>query len=164
MTRQSTIGICAAALVIGFFTFLFFFGGRSAAAQANTVPVANAVPLGQEVEYAHTYVCLLTDGSRVRNWDFQDRWLKNQLSYDVYSVNGRVYTALERNTNLGANHVRFTERTINVGDGPKLEGFNYRRTLINGQVAKVERVILFVEYNGGLEPQISVPRCGKPRQ
>lgn len=166
MTRQQAIVGAIVLLVLGFVGSYLYFGSRTAAAQ--TPPparLANAVPLNTEVEYAHTYICQAPGGTLVRNWDFNDRWLPNQLSYDRYAVNGKKYTAIEKNPNLKPRHVRFTERKINISDGPMLEGFIYRRTLINGQQAQVERVVLFVEYNGTLEPQrFTPPPCGTPRQ
>lgn len=172
MTRQQAIVGAIVLLVLGFVGSYLYFGSRTAAAQTPppVVRQANAVPLNTEVEYAHTYVCRAPGGTLVRNWDFNDRWLPNQLSYDRYTaVNAdgetRTYTAIEKNANLKPHHVRFTERRISVGDGPNLEGFQYRRTLINGQAAQVERVVLFVEYNGTLEPQrFTPPPCGTPRQ
>lgn len=171
MTRNITIGVVAA-LIVSFITAYFIFG-RPAVVQTQPAPaprVANAVPLNIEIEYAHTYKCKLPNGMPVRNWDLADRWLPNQLSYDRYTaVNAdgetKTYVALVKNTSLKPKHVRFSERKINISNGPSLEGFLYRRMLINDQQVKMESVVLFVEYNGTLEPQRFVPPpCGTPRQ
>lgn len=170
MSRSGMIGIVAAVIAVVFAAFMWFNPRTTAAQTPSPARRVNAVPLNTEVEYAHTYVCALPSGAHVRNWDFADRWLPNQLSYDRFmAVNTdgetKAYVALVKNTALKLKHVRFSERKINVSDGPNLEGFQYRRTLINDQQAKVERVVLFVEYNGALEPQkFTPPPCGRPRE
>lgn len=171
ISRNGFIGLIGALVLLGFVAIWLWLHPQTATAQTPPpMRQANAVPLNTEVEYAHTYVCALPGNVRVRNWDFTDRWLPNQLSYDRYTAvnadgNTKVYVALAKNPSLKPKHVRFSERKINVGDGPGLEGFQYRRTLINGKQAQVERVVLFVEYNGALEPQsFAPPPCGTPRQ
>ena len=61
-------------------------------------------------------------------------------------------------------NVRFRKVVVNIGDGPVLEGHSYLNTRINGAKVKMERELLFVEFNGKLERQRRpLPACGTPR-
>ena len=95
------------------------------------------------------------------------RWMKNQLSHDEYVVDGRVFRAFRIVTNdltLPPRNVRFRKETVNVGNGPTLEGHSYLKTFINGRFATVQRELLVVEFNGRLERQRRpLPACGTPR-
>ena len=93
------------------------------------------------------------------------RWMKNQLSHDEYVVDGRVFRAFRIVTNdltLPPRNVRFRKETVNVGNGPTLEGHSYLKTFINGRFATVQRELLVVEFNGRLERQRRpLPACGR---
>lgn len=147
-----------AAVSIGF----GLFGSR-----ANTTPVRMVSDVKYDVAYpARTELCV-ENGDTMRNWIFRDRWMKNQLSHDSYIVDGRTFTAFRivmNDPKLPKRNVRFRKVVVSVGDGPTLEGHSYLRTLINGNTAKVERELLFVEFNGRLERQRRpLPFCGTPR-
>lgn len=142
-----------------------FFGNRAAAAP--TAPPA-VTDIEYDVAYAaRTELCVKPDGEVARDWKFADRWMKNQLSYDTYTVDGRVYNAFRIVTDdpeLPAHHVRFRKVVVNIGDGPTLEGHSYLNTRVNGQKVSMERELLFVEFNGQLERQRRpLPPCGMPR-
>ena len=142
-----------------------FFGNR-ASAQPSLVAVS-AVP-ADGTAHPYTTTALCTDnGVTMRNWSFANRWLMNQLSHDLYLVDGRTFQALRRVTNdptLPPGHVRFRKVRINTSDGPTLEGNKYQSTLINGIAMMLEREELLVEFNGKLERQRRpLPACGKPR-
>ena len=140
-------------------------GFGSASATPTPRPVTD-VEYGPDYQ-TRTELCVKPDGGVARDWKFADRWMKNQLSYDTYTVDGRVYNALRIVTNdpkLPRGHVRFRKVVINIGDGPTLEGHSYLNTRINGQKATIERELLFVEFNGKLEHQRRpLPLCGTPR-
>ena len=117
----------------------------------------------------HTFKCVVpgSGGVEGRDWHSTNRWVKNQLSYDTYEVDGRIYQALslvDNRSGVPLGHVRFRHELINVGTGPHLEGKDYMKTLINGRPATIQREVLFVEFNGTLEPQARpYPPCGTPR-
>lgn len=163
--RAVGISILAALAGVVVGCMIFFGSGL-----AKTSPVS--APLVSDVSYglaygARTELCVKPDGEVARNWIFTNRWMKNQLSFDTYTVDGRVYNALHIVTddpNLPARSVRFRKVIVNIGDGPSLEGHSYLSTLINGSPAKMERELLFVEFNGRLERQRRpLPACGTPR-
>ena len=155
--------VTASLAVLG--TYAFF--GNRASAQPSPVAVAAVPADGTAHPYTRTALCI-DNGVPMRNWSFANRWLLNQLAHDTYVVDGRVFQVLRRVTNdstLPAGNVRSRKVRINTSDGPVLEGHSYLRTLINGAQAKVERELLFVEFNGQLERQRRpLPACGTPRK
>lgn len=161
---MSRIALAAVAVVAIIVLGLYGFFGRSASA-APTPPAVTDVQYGV-VYPARTELCV-NGGVTMRNWIFTDRWMKNQLSHDSYVVDGRTIEAFRIVTNdptLPKQNVRFRKEVVNVSDGPTLEGHSYLRTLINGSQAKMERELLFVEFNGRLERQRRpLPACGTPR-
>lgn len=126
------------------------------------------VRYGSDYAVTRTFLCVEPSGAVARDWNFVDRWVKPQLTYDTYTVDGRVYNAF-RSINDGSilpkGHVRFRKVVVNIGDGPTLEGHSYLNTRINGQKVSIERELLFVEFNGRLERQRRpLPACGTPRR
>lgn len=165
MTRN--ILFAFAAVVVMVLSLLAFFVNRTATSAA-PAPVRLVSDVKYGVVYpARTELCVKPDGEVARDWQFADRWMKNQLSHDTYTVDERVYNALQivnDDPTLPKSHVRFRKVVVNIGDGPTLEGHSYLRTLINGSQAKMERKLLFVEFNGRLERQRRpLPTCGTPR-
>src|SRR3989344_6948959 len=130
-----------------------------------TAPVISDVGYGPAYG-ARTELCV-DGGATMRNWIFIDRWMKNQLTHDTYTVGGRTYRALHivtGDSTLPRGHVRFRKVVVNIGTGPSLEGHSYLSTLLNGNPAKMEQELLFVEFNGRLERQRRpLPACGTPR-
>lgn len=122
---------------------------------------------GAAYPVGHTFLCSEAGVGVARDWHSTNRWVKNQLSYDRYVVDGRTFETLQIVTDdstLPPGHVRFRRELVNVGSGPRLEGHDYQKTLINGRVATIQRELLFVEFNGTLEPQARpLPACGTPR-
>ncbi|OGN03033.1 MAG: hypothetical protein A2651_01755 [Candidatus Yanofskybacteria bacterium RIFCSPHIGHO2_01_FULL_42_12] len=157
--------VTVVALALGFLGIAGceLFGNRASTTPASVV---------SDVSYgvaspARTELCV-DNGATMRNWIFSDRWMKNQLTHDTYTVDdGRTYNAfriLTDDSTLPPHHVRFRKVVVNVGDGPTLEGHSYLRTLINGNPATILREILVVEFNGRLERQRRpLPPCGTPR-
>lgn len=145
---------------------MYTFGGGSGKASV-TPPVVSDVQYGIAYPVGHTFLCVNKAAGVARDWHLTDRWVKNQLSYDTYTVDGRVYNSLRIVTDdptLPKRHVRFRKVVVNIGTGPTLEGHSYLSTLIDGHTAKMERELLFVEFNGQLERQRRpLPVCGKPR-
>ena len=165
--NSRTIVAIVAAMVIGVVGTILIMGGP-ATAQPAPRPVTDVTYGGATYPVGHTFLCTDKASGVARDWHLTDRWVKNQLSYDTYTVDGRVYNALRIVTDdktLPKGHVRFRKVVVNVGDGPTLEGHSYLRTLINGSQTKVERELLFVEFNGWLRSQVRpLPACGTPRQ
>lgn len=159
-------------VAIGIFVLVFgsllTYGifGRSATVQPTAPRLITDVAYGPAYK-ARTELCVTPDGGVARDWQFADRWMKNQLSFDTYTVDGRVYSALHIVTNdpkLPKGHVRFRKVVVNIGDGPTLEGHSYLNTRVNGQKVKMERELLFVKFNGQLRSQARpLPACGTPR-
>lgn len=153
-------GIIAAVALM----YTFFSGGSSSAAPVP--PTVTDVKYGPAYE-ARTELCAKPDGEVARDWQFADRWMKNQLSYDTYTVDERVYNAFKIVTDdpkLPRGYVRFRKVVVNIGDGPTLEGHSYLNTRVNGHKVSMERELLFVEFNGRLERQRRpLPACGMPR-
>ena len=163
-TRNVLLGLVT---FVGVGLGLYTFFGRPAATASPTSSPRLVTNVKYDVAYpARTELCV-DRGIVMRNWIFADRWMMNQLTHDTYTVDGRVYNALRIVTNrpnLPSGHVRFRKVVVNIGDGPTLEGHSYLRTLINGSQAKMERELLFVEFNGRLERQRRpLPACGTPR-
>ena len=160
MIGATLVAVLAVGLALG---FGLFRGGRSV--KAGTAPVTS---VGYGPAYgARTELCV-DKGVTMRNWIFTNRWMKNQLTHDTYTVGGRTYSALhivtDDLTTLPKGSVRFRKVVVNIGTGPTLEGHSYLSTLINGNLVKMERELLFVEFNGRLERQRRpLPACGTPR-
>ena len=144
---------------------IYAFVGRSATASPAPTPLVSDV-VYDVAHSARTELCV-DNGVTTRNWIFTNRWMKNQLSYDRYVVDGRTYNAFRIVTDdpkLPRGNVRFRKVVVNIGDGPVLEGHSYLNTRINGAKVKMERELLFVEFNGKLERQRRpLPACGTPR-
>lgn len=168
---MSRIGILGTSVVLGLSVLGFLglggFGGNDATAAPTTPPAVTDVKYDQTYPTTRTFLCVEPNGTVARDWNFVDRWVKPQLTYDTYTVDGRTYNAFRVVTDypsLPKRHVRFRKVIVNVGTGPMLEGHSYLRTLINGSQAKMERELLFVEFNGRLERQRRpFPACGTPR-
>ena len=129
--------------------------------------LASSGPQKLGFTYGHTFLCTEAGVGVARDWHFTNRWLKNQLSYDSYVVDGRTFNALQIVTNdstLPTGHVRFHKEMVDVGSGPRLEGHDYQKTFVNGRVATIQRELLFVDFNGTFVPQAwPLPACGTPR-
>ncbi len=165
--NSRTIGIVGllASVVIGIALGYALFGGGLTKAQPAPGPLVSDVKYG--IAYGTRTELCVDGGATMRNWIFTDRWVKNQLTNDTYTVDGRVYSAFHVITDdktLPKGHVRFRKVVVNIGSGPRLEGHDYLKTRINGAEATVERELLFVEFNGRLVRQRRpLPACGTPR-
>lgn len=152
--------------IIGGVGYNTFGSNRAVAQPVSATRTVTDVPYGVASK-ARTELCVTPSGKVARDWKFADRWMKNQLSYDTYTVDGRVYNALHIVTDdpaLPKGHVRFRKVLANIGDGPDLEGHSYLNTRVNGKKVTLERELLFVEFNGQLRPQARpLPACGTPR-
>ena len=159
MIGATLVAVLAVGLAIGY----SLRGGGSV--KAGTAPVISDVGYGPAYG-ARTELCV-DNGVTMRNWVFTNRWMKNQLTHDRYIVNGRTYSALHivtGDSTLPKGHISFRKVVVNIGTGPSLEGHSYLSTLINGNPAKMEQELLFVEFNGRLERQRRpLPACGTPR-
>ena len=149
---------------------LVFFASRSSS-QAPPAPapvrvVSDVAEDGTEYAVQHTFLCFLPGGREARDWHFTDRWVKNQLSYDIYhagGVTGQPVVAIRQVAAVKAGHVRFRREKLSLS-GPSLEGHDYLRIRVNGEVASLEEDVLFVEHNVQLGPQDRpLPACGTPR-
>lgn len=144
-----------------------WFPGGSSSPARDYVSRVTDVEYGMAYPVGHTFLCREKGIGVARDWHFTDRWVKNQLSYDRYVVDGRTFEALRfvmNDPTLPAHYVRFRKELVNVGSGPHLEGHDYMQTLINGRPASISRELLFVDFNGQLESQARpLPVCGTPR-
>lgn len=162
----AVVTLVAGAIIALGLAYGFGFIGSATAAVPNP-PAVSDVKYGPAYRTTRTFLCVEPSGTTARDWNFFDRWVKPQLTYDTYVVDGRTYNAFRIVTDdrtLPKRHVRFRKVIVNIGDGPTLEGHSYLNTRINGQKVKMERELLFVEFNGRLEPQARpLPPCGTPR-
>lgn len=157
----------AVAAIVVVLALLVFLNRSAASATPTPRLVSDVVADGTAVATIRTFLCVEPNGTVARDWNFVDRWVKPQLTYDTYVVDGRVYNAFRIVTDdpkLSRGSVRFRKVIVNIGDGPTLEGHSYLNTRINGAKVKMERELLFVEFNGRLERQRRpLPACGTPR-
>ncbi len=173
--RRAAVGTALSLLFVAFVVFALFYGGgsrsgigiESATGYKPALVAVSDMLDGRPYPVQHTFLCSEKGVGIARDWHSTDRWVKNQLSYDRYVVDGRTFETLQIVTDdstLPKQHVRFRKELVNVGSGPRLEGHDYMKTLINGRAATIQRELLFVEFNGVLEPQARpLPACGTPR-
>lgn len=163
--RTFVVGLVAAAAVAAGLMY-GFLGGRASTAPAPATRTVTDVPYDVAIPVVRTFLCA-ENGQAMRDWNFVDRWVKPQLTHDTYTVDGRTYNAFRIVTDdakLPRGNVRFRKVIVNIGDGPVLEGHSYLNTRINGAKVKMERELLFVEFNGRLERQRRpLPACGVAR-
>ncbi|OGN07382.1 MAG: hypothetical protein A3B86_01375 [Candidatus Yanofskybacteria bacterium RIFCSPHIGHO2_02_FULL_38_22b] len=142
------------------------FATRSSSQTPEVRAVTDVAEDGTEYAVQHTFLCTLPGGREARDWHFTDRWVKNQLSYDTYhagGVAGGTVVAIQRVSSVNSGHVRFRRERLSLS-GSSLEGHDYLRVRINGEVATIEEDVLFVEHNVNLEPPpATLPACGTPR-
>lgn len=166
MNRMFAI-VALVAIGLGGVGLYRLFGNRVASAADPVSRPVTDVEYGTAYETTRTFLCVEPSGTVARDWNFVDRWVKPQLTYDTYEVDGRTYNAfriVNDDPTLWNRHVRFRKVIVNIGSGPRLEGHDYLKTRINGAEATIERELPFIEFNGKLERQRRpLPDCGMPR-